>query len=131
MATTLLIISAIFFLITNGIEIFLYNAQNDKHSFFHRESWMMWWNNYNGFYEKGCPLISDISLFILMPTSISIAFHLNWFLAFGSALLLKFIVQRTLVNIYISIFRRANLYSSMIKTFIIGIITMIIGILIW
>ena len=130
MATTLLIISAIYFLITNGIDTLLYNVGKDVLSPWHRVIQRMSFHYENKSTEKICSIISWLSLLILLPTSISLAFHINWFLAFLiGAVLLKFIVQGFIVNIYIAIIRRANLYSSMIITFIIGVITLIIGIL--
>jgi len=131
MATTLLIISVFYFLITNGIDTLIYNSKKDMLSprFMEIQKMIIYYET--EFFEKACPVISWISLLVLMPTSISLAFHLNWFLAFLiGAVLLKFIVQGFIVNIYIAFIKRANLYTSMIISFIIGIITLIIGTLI-
>ena len=126
MATTLLIISAIYFLITNGIDTLISHAKKDILSPLYNAVMM----NETEFLEKACPIISGISLFILMPTSISFAFHINWFIALGIAFVSKFVIQGFLVNIYIAVFSRGNIFFSMIITFIIGIVTMVIGIII-
>jgi len=130
MATTLLIISAFYFLITNGIETFIYNVGKDILSPWYRVVQSMSFRYENESTEKICSIISWLSLLILLPTSISLAFHLNWFIAFAIGFALKFIVQGFIVNIYVAIIRRANLFSSMIITFIIGVITLIIGVLV-
>ena len=130
MATTLLTISALFFLITNGIDTLIYKVGKDILSPWYRVIQRMSFHFENESTEKICSIISWISLLILLPTSISLAFRLNWFIAFAISFALKFIVQGFIVNIYVAVVRRANLYSSMIITFIIGIITMVIGIII-
>ena len=126
MATTLLIISAICFLIANGIDTLISHAKKEPGS-----RWFFFVIEHETiFSEKANPIISMISLAILMPTSISLAFHINWFLALGIAFASKLIIQGFLVNIYIAIFSRGNLFSSIIIAFIVGIITLIIGVLI-
>jgi len=126
MATILLVISAIYFLITNGIDTFISHERNAPFS--------KWFFNISlhetMFLEKATPIISMVSLFILMPTSISLAFHINWFLSLGIAFVSKFIIQGFLVNLYIAIFSKGNLFSSMIISFIVGVIALIIGIII-
>ena len=126
MTTMLLVISAIYFLIANGIDTLISHAKNDVFSPLNNVIMM----TETEFFEKVSPFISWISLLVLMPTSISLAFHINWFLALGIAFLSKFIIQGVLVNIYIAVFSKGNLFSSMMIAFIVGIITLIIGILI-
>jgi len=133
MATTLFIISAVCFYISNGIDTYVSHSRKDVLSPMYRpiNAYLMMYETV--FLEKAIPIISVISIWMLMPTSISMAFHLNWFLAFLIVLLLKVIVQGvlvTMVNFVIVFFARGKFFSSMIITFIVGIITLVIGILI-
>ena len=133
MATTLFIISALCFFISNGIDTEISRIK-DKEAFtpLHRMVYSYFIRHETMFLQKAIPIISGISIFILMPTSISLAFHINWFLAFLIAIFLK-VIQGIFSGIMITpvlLFARGDFFSSIIVTFIIGIITMVMGIII-
>ena len=125
MATILLAVSAFYFFITNGIDFTIT---------YHRRNYGPLWEDIifseTDFLRNVSPAFGFVSLLILLPTSISLAFHLNWFLAFGIAILLRFTLLRIIVGAYMAIFYRGNPYFSMILSFILGIVTMIIGLVI-
>ena len=127
MATTLLVISAILFLVTNGIDSLI--AREEKVNMGSPLYWQIS-DSKTEFLCKVTTIFSFVSLLIFLPTTISLAFHLNWFLALGIAILLKLILQGVIVSVYMVIFYRGNPYFSMILSFILGIVTMIIGLII-
>ena len=137
MATTLFIISALCFFISHLIYIFISNYHKDVLSphFLTISSYLFVRSmmNENLFLEKITPTLNILSIFILMPTAISLAFYINWFLALLIVILLILIVQGLLMSIIKTIivfFAKGNFFPSIIITFIVGIIFMVIGILV-
>jgi len=127
MATILLVISALYFFVTNGMDTLIGHEEKENIG---SPLYMQIISSKTEFFEKTCPIISFISIFVLMPTTISLAFHINWFIAFGITILLKFIIQGITVGIYNMFFYRGNPFFSMVLSFILGIVTMIIGLLV-
>jgi steroid 5-alpha reductase family enzyme len=113
MVATLFVISALLFLITFGINAFIPISEDMRDSGYIDNFW------------KAKPIISG---FILAPTSISLAFNLNWFLSLLIIVVVTFTIIGYIVKAYLVRFASGKGLETDIKwTFILGIIFFIIG----